>query len=333
MGKMEEENQYLCKRIIGSGSYGKVYLYEHPSTKDRYAVKQYVEESNKREYGIIKQLNHPNIVKMLDYDVVVRDDKRVGRLSLEYLPMNLKQYIRNKYMSDRCIKNILYQLLLGTEYMHSNNICHRDLKPDNVLLDEKAKIAKICDFSLSKKMSKSATHIHGVGTNSYRAPELVFKSTKYNYAIDMWAIGCIIIGMITKRTIFYYKDERFKVKAWLSYFGAPTAADLESMGIKTTGYVIEGEKDKDLFEELTCLSAECKDMLKRIFVYDIEKRITAKECLSHALFKPEGKIYDQIYQKNICMTVVRVGKNKGQVCGNRLKGNDAFCKRHNKVKS
>jgi serine/threonine protein kinase len=96
----------------------------------------------------------------------------------------------------------LHQLLQGVEFCHQRRILHRDLKPQNLLIDENRTL-KLADFGLARAFGiPLRTYTHEVITLWYRAPEILMGSRHYSTGVDMWSVGCIFAEMITKRPLF-----------------------------------------------------------------------------------------------------------------------------------
>lgn len=94
-------------------------------------------------------------------------------------------------VSPRLLRCYLYQIFRGIMHLHSRGICHRDLKPQNILIRSN-KLA-VCDLGSAKILKKDESNISYICSRCYRAPELIFGSTRYTLAIDMWSAGCIIL--------------------------------------------------------------------------------------------------------------------------------------------
>lgn len=103
------------------------------------------------------------------------------------------------------LQYFLYQLLRGLKYVHSANVLHRDLKPSNLLLNANCDL-KICDFGLARTTSETDFMTEYVVTRWYRAPELLLNCSEYTAAIDVWSVGCILMEIVTRETLFPGKD-------------------------------------------------------------------------------------------------------------------------------
>ncbi|CAL1532598.1 unnamed protein product [Lymnaea stagnalis] len=205
---------------IGSGAFGKVYEVKDSFLHRNLAVKQVIgcqQDSDKekaallKELQILKGLSHPRIVQFYGFceadDVLSLFMERIKGGSLDkYL-----KYESKKPLGSSSIRYILKQMLEGVSYLHSKRILHRDIKSDNILMDEHLHI-KLADFGVSKvfqEISKATTK--QVGTTRWMAPEMFYQSNDYSYEVDIWAIGCTVTEMLTRKRPFYNLKEEHQV--------------------------------------------------------------------------------------------------------------------------
>ena len=120
-------------------------------------------------------------------------EKEYLNIVMEYFERNLFEYINEVDYNELDTKLIMYQLLRGLMYIHSIDICHRDIKPQNILIRPKSKRVAVCDFGSAKKLVKGEPNIAYICSRCYRAPELIFGATNYTPMIDMWSAGCILL--------------------------------------------------------------------------------------------------------------------------------------------
>ena len=126
---------------------------------------------------------------------------------MEHIPDTLykvmKNYMKQKQnVPDLQVKLYAYQLLRAIAYIHSMGICHRDIKPQNVLVDTDQHIIKLCDFGSAKQLIREEPNISYICSRYYRAPELIFGNTEYDCSIDIWSVGCVIAELMLTMPIF-----------------------------------------------------------------------------------------------------------------------------------
>ena len=130
--------------------------------------------------------------------------------SLEYGPVNLQDLIMkekdNIELKPEHVKCILKQILSGLEHMHANKVMHRDLKPDNMVIDETGTI-KIIDFNSAKIHKEGKENTKATTTLTYRSPEQLFSSVNYGPSTDMWAVGVIFAELFTRVNLFKHEGQ------------------------------------------------------------------------------------------------------------------------------
>ncbi|XP_031679450.1 cyclin-dependent kinase 2-like isoform X3 [Oncorhynchus kisutch] len=153
-----------------------------------------------REISLLKELSHPNIVKLCD---VIHTENKLY-LVFEFLHQDLKKFMDSSVsgISLPLVKSYLFQLLQGLAFCHSHRVLHRDLKPQNLLINAQGEI-KLADFGLARAFGVPVrTYTHEVVTLWYRAPEILLGCKYYSTAVDIWSLGCIFAEMITRRALF-----------------------------------------------------------------------------------------------------------------------------------
>lgn len=113
-------------------------------------------------------------------------------------------------------------------YVHEQGVCHRDLKPENILMNE-AGVVKICDFGSAKVLSKNGLNTPYIVSRYYRAPELILACSDYTFAIDVWAIGCILAEFLMLRPVFPGKTEGSQLIEQIAILGLPTKQQMKQM--------------------------------------------------------------------------------------------------------
>jgi cyclin-dependent kinase len=153
-----------------------------------------------REISLLKELQHPNIVRLYD---VVHTERRLT-LVFEYLDQDLKKYldICEGGLETTILKSFLYQLLCGVAFCHTHRVLHRDLKPQNLLINREGKL-KLADFGLARAFGIPVrSYTHEVVTLWYRAPDVLMGSRTYSTPVDIWSVGCIFAEMATSKPLF-----------------------------------------------------------------------------------------------------------------------------------
>ena len=308
-------NEYkIINDPVGKGSYGIVYkayyigkeeyktLYGIP---DVVALKQIKTEKEKegfpitalREIMILKELDHNNILKLLE--VVVSEPKKEKKLEegkinrdvylvFEYMEQDLGTILQRKIDFELSqIKYIFHELVLGLKYLHENNILHRDLKPSNILLSAKNEI-KIGDFGLARIFSNSPNakkiYTNQVVTICYRAPELLLGETNYSTKIDIWSLGCILLELLTKKTTFNYSDEKLVFLSICELCGTPNEKSWPHINeLKNYELLIPKEEKTSKINNKTFPNFDdvTLDIIKKMLTLNPEERITLDEILKH----------------------------------------------------
>uniref|UniRef100_A0A8C3YRU7 cyclin-dependent kinase n=1 Tax=Catagonus wagneri TaxID=51154 RepID=A0A8C3YRU7_9CETA len=277
---------------IGEGTYGVVYKAKNKETGQLVALKKIrldletegVPSTAIREISLLKELKHPNIVRLLD---VVHSEKKLY-LVFEFLSQDLKKYMDTMPASElppHLVKSYLLQLLQGVHFCHAHRVIHRDLKPQNLLISELGAI-KLADFGLARAFGVPLrTYTHEVVTLWYRAPEILLGSRFYSTAVDVWSIGCIFAEMVTRRALFPGDSEIDQLFRIFRTLGTPSEAtwpgvtqlpDYKGSFPKWTG--------KGLEEIVPSLEPEGRDLLTQFLQYDPSRRISAKAALAHPYF-------------------------------------------------
>lgn len=100
------------------------------------------------------------------------------------------------------VKLYAFQLMRSIAYIHAMGICHRDIKPQNILVDPESHVLKLCDFGSAKQLVKGEPNVSYICSRYYRAPELIFGNSEYDCVIDVWSVGCVIAELMLGQPIF-----------------------------------------------------------------------------------------------------------------------------------
>nr|CAG4715003.1 unnamed protein product [Naegleria fowleri] len=231
-----------------------------------------------REMNTLLQMRHENLV--CAREVVCGSDLNKIFIVMDYMDHTLKDVMERYRFSVSEGKRLMIQLLSGLQYIHEDCwLIHRDLKSSNILLDNQGCL-KICDYGLTRK--------YGSPIRDNYTPVVV--TLWYR---DMWSVGCIFYEIITGEVLFTGKDEIDQVKKIFEILGKPTEQEYPGFtqlpAIKKFKWQIDNIKGRaSLIKRLKTqfqLSDSGCDLLNRLLCFDPDKRITAKEALSHPFFK------------------------------------------------
>ena len=269
LNKNNPSKSYKLIRNIGSGSFGEVFLVENFILGNKRAMKRMLksncytvkdEKQLLKEVQLLKKINHPNIVKIYEY----YNTTEAIYIVTEYCKEgDLFDKLRTR-LSEEKISFIFYQLLYAVFYLHLNKIIHRDIKLENILVDEVDKndyyYIKLIDFGAAKIMGKNENKEKNlVGSYYYIAPEVL----KFNPVekSDLWSCGVILYVLVTGTLPFDFEDDRDTCKAILR-----GKYSKEKQGWKNS-------------------SDEVRDLIERLLERDVSKRLSAFEALNHDWFK------------------------------------------------
>ncbi|KAI9197403.1 kinase-like domain-containing protein [Polychytrium aggregatum] len=284
---------------IGEGTYGVVYKARCRNTGRIVALKKIRLETEDegvpstaiREISLLKELNHANVVRLLD---IVHNDTKLY-LIFEFLDLDLKKYMDSvspHMLHPDLVKSYMYQLVQGVFYCHSHRILHRDLKPQNLLIDQHGML-KLADFGLARAVGVPLrTYTHEVITLWYRAPEILLGSKHYSTAVDMWSVGTIFAEMAMREALFPGDSEIDELFQIFRVLGTPTETDWPGVSSLPDYKPNFPTWKREGFRRLeSYLDADGIDLLSKMLVYNPADRISAKRALEHPYFKSMQKQY------------------------------------------
>ncbi|KAK7449737.1 cyclin-dependent protein kinase [Stygiomarasmius scandens] len=315
------QSKYNILGFISSGTYGRVYKAQSLDEDGRiHAIKKFkpdkegdvitytgISQSAIREMALNREIDHENVVALKE---VILEDKSIYMV-FDYAEHDFLQVIHHHSQTLRCpittpvLKSLIYQLINGVIYLHSCHILHRDLKPANILITSTG-VVKIGDLGLARLIYEPLQPLFAgdkvVVTIWYRAPELLMGAKHYNKAIDCWAVGCVIAELASLRPIFKGEEakldskknvpfQRDQLQRIFEVLGAPQEKDWPGL-INMPEYPNMKRLERPqcrLYEwcQSRIRSEHGYDLLRRLFLYDPDKRITAKEAIQHSWFSEE----------------------------------------------
>ncbi|XP_065174346.1 cyclin-dependent kinase 2-like [Sycon ciliatum] len=287
--------QYKILEKIGEGTYGVVYKAKDSSASNQEEValkkirldneSEGVPSTAIREIALLKDLDHQNIVRLMD---VLHVEHKLY-LVFEYLHVDMKKYldlIAPSKIAAYVVKSFLFQLLSGLAYCHAHRVLHRDLKPQNLLINNDGFI-KLADFGLARAFGVPVrTYTHEVVTLWYRAPEILLGCRYYSTPVDLWSIGCIFAELVLGRALFPGDSEIDQLFRVFRTLGTPTdevwPGVSEMPDYKPSFPKWQPRDWKQAIPEMTDSSL---DLFQRFLCYEPCRRISAKQALAHSYFR------------------------------------------------
>ena len=277
---------------LGEGTYATVYKGRNRQTGELVALKEIHLDSEEgtpstaiREISLMKELKHENIVSL--HDVIHTENKLM--LVFEYMDKDLKKYMDSRgergSLEYVTIKSFMHQLLQGIAFCHDNRVLHRDLKPQNLLINTKGQL-KLADFGLARAFGIPVnTFSNEVVTLWYRAPDVLLGSRTYNTSIDLWSAGCIMAEMYTGRPLFpgtTNEDELHKIFRLMGTPSEHTWPGISKYPEYKPNFPVYATQD--LRHLLPQIDAQGIELLGQMLQLRPELRVSAKDALMHPWF-------------------------------------------------
>ena len=298
-------NRYKEICLLGKGSFGKVIKSLDLKLNKEVAIKIINKYNNEQQYDlfreeikILKTINHPNIVKLYDY----YETNKNNYIIMEYIKGGtLKQYLEKyKIINESKVKEIIFYLLNAIEHLHKNFIIHRDIKLDNIMLENENNLSslKIIDFGLSMSFNNNCDNNENTnnfcGTILYLSPELLNKNNVYNNynnkERDIWAVGIIMYQLLYNKHPFHNKGESFKI-----------------FKKNLKNYVVN--KNIIFHDEINKINRKGKKLICQLLEPDWTKRINANFALKKSYFENFNKS-NYLFDLNILRNSVMEEKKK-----------------------
>ena len=282
---------YRTTTKIGSGTYSKVFKLEgHPDLVGKLYTSECKnepcidEDFLLRELILLKRLgSHPRIVALHDVELSTH---RV-LLVLPKYPSVLKPHFYADRPAER--KKIAKQLMDAVAHIHTHGVIHRDLKPDNILVDAQGDIV-ICDFNLAIQqgmdITKPKNYAEKAATLWWRAPEVLLTETLYDYKVDIWSVGVLLMSMCIERVVLRGTSEFDQLLKTYQLLGTPGSADVwpEARELPNFSKVLPQWRTPTLPVLLKDLEPSERSIVTHMVTY-VDKRKSALWLLTHPYFQ------------------------------------------------
>ena len=293
---------YTNCRAIGNGSFGVVFQARivrkggdnADGTSDDVAIKKVLQDKRfkNRELQIMRVLRHPNVVDLRAFFYTHGDkkDELFLNLVLEFVPETVyrasRHYTKVKQtMPILLVKLYIYQVLRSLAYIHSLGICHRDIKPQNLLLDPRTGVLKLCDFGSAKILVPGEPNVSYICSRYYRAPELIFGATNYTTNIDIWSTGCVMAELMQGMPLFPGESGIDQLVEIIKVLGTPSREQIKTMNPNYMEHKfpqIRPHPFSKIFRPRT--PADAIDLITNLLQYTPNARLTAVEAMCHPFF-------------------------------------------------
>lgn len=299
---LEQQYEMLWDQVLGEGTYGVVQRGRRRSSDQVVAVKRMRLEREEegipgsaiREVALLKGTRHQNIVQL--FDVFCSPGQM--HLVFEFVDQDLRRFMRalpgGPALDAAMTQNFLRQLLTGLNFCHSQRIMHRDLKPQNLLIDRETKTLKIADFGMARAFSVPIPkYTHEVVTLWYRAPEILLggRDGQYSVPVDMWSTGCIFAEMISGAPLFRGDSEIDTIFQIFRKRGTPTERDWPGLSelpdYKETFPMWKQRPWNEINNIGTGLGVEGCTLLESFLVFNPTMRCSARKGLEHHWVRSE----------------------------------------------
>ncbi|OQO03713.1 Protein kinase gsk3 [Cryoendolithus antarcticus] len=318
-----KEMQYTQCKIVGNGSFGVVFQTKLSPSGEDAAIKRVLQDKRfkNRELQIMRIVRHPNIVELKAFyysngDRVRDTDNLMGvqtalmaaqkdevylNLVLEFVPETVYRASRhfNKLKTTMPILEVklyIYQLFRSLAYIHSQGICHRDIKPQNLLMDPASGILKLCDFGSAKILVENEPNVSYICSRYYRAPELIFGATNYTTKIDVWSTGCVMAELMLGQPLFPGESGIDQLVEIIKVLGTPTRDQIRTMNPNYMEHKFPQIKPHPFGKVFRKADPNAIDLISKLLEYTPTQRLSAIDAMVHPFFDelrdPSTKLAD-----------------------------------------
>ncbi|CCE64337.1 hypothetical protein TPHA_0H01300 [Tetrapisispora phaffii CBS 4417] len=293
-----EISNYEIINKIGRGKYSEVFSGRCITNNHSCVIKVLKPVKMKKIYRELKILTNltggPNVIGLLD---IVKDSgSKIPALIFEEVKnVDFRTLYPTFTLTD--IQYYFTQLLIALNYCHSMGIMHRDVKPQNVMIDPTEKKLRLIDWGLAEFYHPGVDYNVRVASRYHKGPELLVNLNQYDYSLDLWSVGCMLAAIIFKKEPFFKgstnADQLVKIAAvlgtkelleYLGKYGLKLPFEYDNIMRDFSRkpwqmFIKDDEKSKKL------CAPEVIDLIDNLLRYDHQERLTATEAMNHPFFK------------------------------------------------
>merc|ERR1711865_185964 len=282
------------ERIIGNGSFGVVYQAIVKQNQKEVAIKKVLQDKRfkNRELQIMKMLDHGNVTTLHHYFYTEgeKPDETYLNLVLEFIPETIYMICRRhskakQFMPIDRVKMYSFQLLRSLAYIHALGVCHRDIKPQNLLVNPETVELKLCDFGSAKQLVQGEPNVSYICSRYYRAPECIIGATHYNTQIETWSAGCVITEMLLGHPLFPGESGVDQLVEIIKVLGTPSRDQIEKMNPNYTEFKfpqIKAHPWRKVFHSR--VPEPAVSLVSELLLYCPEERTIPMAALMHPFF-------------------------------------------------
>jgi len=285
--------RYAAERVVGNGSFGVVFQATCVETRETVAIKRVLQDKRfkNRELQIMRLLDHPNVVQLKHsfFSTADRDDVYLN-LVLEFVPDTVYRIIkhyakRNQRMPHVYVKVYMFQVFCALAHIHALGVCHRDIKPQNLLVDTTTHTLKLCDFGSAKILVRGERNISYICSRYYRAPELIFGASEYTPAIDVWSCGCVAAELLIGQPLFQGESGVDQLVEIIKVLGTPSREEIYAMNPNYTDFKfpqVRAHPWSKVFHKH--MPQDAIQLVAQLLQYSPGQRLSALQVCAHPFF-------------------------------------------------
>lgn len=287
-----EHIQYTKLQMVGHGLFGVVFQTQIMPLNQVCAMKRVLQDKRykNRELQIMKLVHHRNITDLKYYFYTQNEKNEVFlNLILEFVPETLYKashyyVLKRLYMPPLEIKLYTYQMLRALNYIHSQGICHRDIKPQNLLINPDTGELKLCDFGSAKILNPLEPNVAYICLRYYRAPELIFGATNYTTKIDVWSAGCVMAELLLGQPLFPGELLIDQLVEIMRILGLPLKEQIKHMNLGYLDNKFPQVKPTPMLKIFKKASPDTLSFLLRMLQYSPIERVLCIEAMVDPYF-------------------------------------------------